>query len=172
MGVSQFLALFPGTSGNMVRAAFYHLALENTSQDIVVGFLSTFSHPGARVAAHVSTGTGCNIGLADIGEHCLIGAYSFISSGRRQHLYTDPHTPIRLQGGQKERVTIGRDCWIGNSSIIMADVGEGAVVAAGSVVVHPVKAFDIVAGNPARVLKSRLDVSPAEAHQAEPVGAP
>lgn len=173
LGISQFLALFPGISGSMLRAAFYHLAFENTPQDLVVGFLSTFSHPGARLGAHVSISPGCNIGLADIGEHCLIGLYVSIASGRRQHDFTDANTPIRLQGGKKERVTIGRDCWIGNLSVIMADVGEGAVVAAGSVVIHPVQPFDIVGGNPARVLKSRLGNNPLEAPFAETArGAP
>ncbi len=155
-GVSQFLALFPGASGCLLRAAFYRLALADTSQDIAVEFLTTFSHPGTRLAAHVSTGTGCNIGLADIGEHSLIGTHTCVLSGRNQHDYTDTRVPIHLQGGLRKRVHIGRDCWIGSAAVIMADVGDGAVVAAGSVVIRPVPPYAIVFGVPARVVGSRL----------------
>lgn len=60
---------------------------------------------------------------------------------------------------------IGRDAWLGNGSIVMADVGNHAVVGAGAVVVKPVAAWSIVAGNPAREIRSRCrcdEPSPAD----------
>ena len=45
--------------------------------------------------------------------------------------------------------------WIGSGSVVMADVGERAVVAAGSVVTQPVPALVVAGGVPARVLKQR-----------------
>ena len=162
LGMSQCLSLFPGLCGCLLRGAFYRLALKNTSQDIVVEFLSTFSHPDARLGAHVTIGSHCNIGLAHIGKDSLVGSRVSITSGRRQHGLAADGAPMRLQEGLKERVSIGPDCWIGNGAVIMADVGRGAVVAAGGIVVHPVEDFAIAAGNPARIVGSRLETTPEE----------
>ena len=41
---SQSISLIPGKIGSYIRASFYHLAFPNTSDDIVVGFLTVFSH--------------------------------------------------------------------------------------------------------------------------------
>ena len=54
-------------------------------------------------------------------------------------------------------VTIGDHCWICSGSIILpgVSIGEGAVVAAGSVVVSDVAPWTLVGGAPARKLKDR-----------------
>ncbi len=59
----------------------------------------------------------------------------------------------------KETPTIGNDVWIGSGALILsgASIGDGAVVAAHSVVTKPVPPYAIVAGNPARVVKYRFD---------------
>ena len=49
------------------------------------------------------------------------------------------------------QVTIGKDCWIGASAIVMADVGAKSTVGAGSIVIHPVPMGVVAVGNPARV---------------------
>ena len=53
-------------------------------------------------------------------------------------------------------VRIGRDCWLGFGAAVMkgATVGDEAVVAAGAVVTSDVRARTIVAGNPAREVRS------------------
>lgn len=55
-------------------------------------------------------------------------------------------------------VVIGDDAWIGCSALIMKGVtiGERSIVAAGSVVTKSVPADVIVAGNPAKVVKSLM----------------
>jgi len=59
----------------------------------------------------------------------------------------------------KYLVVIGHDVWIGCNSIILPGVtiGNGAIVAAGSVVVKSVPDYCIVGGNPAKVIKKRFN---------------
>lgn len=57
----------------------------------------------------------------------------------------------------EKAVEIGQYVWVGARSMIMAGVsiGDGAVVAAGSVVTKNVPKYAVVAGNPAKVVKYR-----------------
>lgn len=59
----------------------------------------------------------------------------------------------------KGDLIIGNDVWIGYDSLIKngVRVGDGAVIAARSVVVKDVPPYAIVAGNPAKVVKMRFD---------------
>jgi acetyltransferase-like isoleucine patch superfamily enzyme len=57
---------------------------------------------------------------------------------------------------------IGQRCFIGARSLIMPGIviGDGSIVAAGSVVTKNVPARSIVAGNPARIIRSDIEVGP------------
>jgi acetyltransferase-like isoleucine patch superfamily enzyme len=54
---------------------------------------------------------------------------------------------------------IGQQCFIGARSIILpgVEIGDGSVVAAGSVVTKNVPAGTLVAGNPARAIRSGIE---------------
>jgi len=56
-------------------------------------------------------------------------------------------------------VVLGRNVWIGTGAIILAGVtiGDNSVVAAGSIVTKPVPPSTLVAGNPARIIKTLED---------------
>ncbi|WP_246527625.1 DapH/DapD/GlmU-related protein [Pseudarthrobacter albicanus] len=86
--------------------------------------------------------------------------------GRDDHATDEVGVPISLAtraserpGSARDRIEIGRDVWIGASSVVLSGIiiGEGAVVAAGSVVTKDVPAYSIVGGNPARILGDRFD---------------
>lgn len=54
---------------------------------------------------------------------------------------------------------VGNDAWLGRESVVMPGVhiGDGAIVAAYSVVTKDVAPYTVVGGNPARFLKNRFD---------------
>lgn len=91
-----------------------------------------------------------------IGNDVIMGPNVQIFS--ENHAFADPGLTIKEQGVIKDPVVIGNNCWIGGGATILAGVhiGDGCVVAAGSVVTKSVAANSIVAGVPAKVIKSRV----------------
>lgn len=59
---------------------------------------------------------------------------------------------------QSKHTVIGNDVWIGCNVVVIdgVKVGDGAIIAAGAVVVEDVQPFAIVAGIPAKILKKRF----------------
>lgn len=94
-------------------------------------------------------------GGVKIGDRTMIGYRAQILSAN----HVIPPKPQRLYdaGDIYAAVDIKNDAWIGGSSIILPGVtiGEGAVVAAGSVVTKDVPPYTIVAGCPARIIRTR-----------------
>jgi acetyltransferase-like isoleucine patch superfamily enzyme len=109
-----------------------------------------------------------------IGRNSLIGEYSVIRGqggvtiGDRvytspftqiiavNHVFDDPQRPFVDQGITAEGIVIEDDVWLGASAVITdgVRVGKGAVVAAGAVVTKDVPPHTVVAGVPARVIKT------------------
>ena len=103
-------------------------------------------------------------------DPCVIGPYSIVgriimrsANHYTEYLNIQETAQRRVIGGRSmlkppERlVTIGAGTWIGDNVTILADVqiGNGAIVGAGSVVTRSVPPYAIAVGNPARVLRYR-----------------
>jgi len=75
-----------------------------------------------------------------------------------QHHFGDVTRPIAEQGGESRKVVIEDDVYLGMGVRVLLGVtiGRGAVVGAGAVVTRDVPPYAVVAGVPARVLRSRL----------------
>ena len=91
-------------------------------------------------------------------NHAMSGfsTYPFNIFGHGWEKGFDPDTWTRELRGD---TVVGNDVWIGMEAIIMPGVtiGDGAIVAARSVVTRDVPPFAIVAGNAAEVVKMRFD---------------
>lgn len=114
---------------------------------------------------NVQLGPHCHISCdIHFGNYILCAAYvSFV--GKNEHLFDIPGSTIWDSPKGNDSVTIvGNDVWIGHGAIIIGGVkiGDGAVVAAGSVVTKDVPCMSIVGGNPAKVLKYRFETKEDE----------
>jgi acetyltransferase-like isoleucine patch superfamily enzyme len=125
--------------------------------------------PRLTIGDHTGIGHNCAFVVGrsiSIGRHCRIGSsvQMFDSPGHP----SDPTDrlaglPARLEDVRP--IELGDNVWIGSSSIIFPGVtiGEGSVVATGSVVMNGVPPNVVVAGNPARQVAALRTLTPGGA---------
>ncbi|ENP8342181.1 acyltransferase [Vibrio harveyi] len=111
-----------------------------------------------KIGSHVYIGPGASIwatGGVDIQTGVIIGPRVTIHSSN--HDYLDRTLLPYGRGSKKKSVTIKKGVWIGDQVMICPGVtiGEGAVIAMGAVVTKNVKKFEVVGGNPAKVISDR-----------------
>lgn len=114
-----------------------------------------------------------------IGDRLIIGKFcalatgiTFIMNGANHKLSGFSSYPFQIFGNGWEEVmpqpgelpykgdtVIGNDVWIGYQAVIMpgVQVGDGAIIAAKSVVTKDVAPYSIVGGNPAQCIRQRFD---------------
>ncbi len=117
--------------------------------------------PELFIGDNTFIGHGCSIAVAQsvrIGRYCLLAGGVSISDndGHPTDAFlrrTSPASPEAIRP-----VVIGDDVWVGADAKILKGVaiGERSIVAAGAVVTKTVPPDVVVAGNPARVVKSLL----------------
>lgn len=120
-------------------------------------FLETGGSGSITVGEHARINAGTTIvshAAVKIGNDCLIGEYVSIRDANHG---TALGTPMRSQPHEAAPITIGNDVWIGRGACILKGVtiGDGAVIAANSVVTKDVQARTIVGGVPCRVIRER-----------------
>jgi virginiamycin A acetyltransferase len=108
-----------------------------------------------------------------IGKFCALArGVKFIMNGANHKLDGFSTYPFQIFGNGWEKVdpqleelpykgntVIGNDVWIGYKTAIMpgVQVGDGAIIAAKSVVVSNVPPYTIFGGNPAKCIRQRFD---------------
>jgi acetyltransferase-like isoleucine patch superfamily enzyme len=108
-----------------------------------------------EVGNNCTFGIGSWIGWAKIGNDVITGSHLVLLSGGRQHGFSNTSVPMRLQGGEKRQLQIDDDVWIGTRVVLMNDVASGTVIGAGSVVTRTFPSNSVIAGSPARLIRSR-----------------
>jgi len=99
--------------------------------------------------------------VIDGADDVEVGRYSLLSNNVElmsgNHVYKDPHTPIRFQGRETGKISIGEDVWLGAYVIVLPGVtiGKGSVIGAGAVVTKDISPYSIAVGVPAKVIKKR-----------------
>jgi putative colanic acid biosynthesis acetyltransferase WcaF len=119
-------------------------------------------YPGARIWAPwnlrmenrscLANGVGCyNVAPIEIGEDAVISQDVYLCTAT--HDYNDPAFPLLIAP-----ITIEARAWVAAGAFLSPGIiiHRGAVVGARSVVTANVPAWSVVAGNPARVIKSRV----------------
>jgi acetyltransferase-like isoleucine patch superfamily enzyme len=104
-----------------------------------------------------------------MGQECTISAYQHVEIGREcivadrvmlidfDHGVVETERPIRLQGIYKRDVRVGHNVWMGYGACVLrgVTVGDNAIVGTSSVLTHDVPENAVVAGVPARVIRTR-----------------
>lgn len=102
-----------------------------------------------------------------LGKYCQIGADVAIHTTNHPVNYLSTYINKTLFNGELSRqkkikkAVIGNDVWIGHNAIIVGNVriGNGAIIASGSVVTKDVEAYSIVGGVPAKLIRKRFSGS-------------
>jgi acetyltransferase-like isoleucine patch superfamily enzyme len=141
-------------------------------------YLNRYSQigPQATVGKYSGMNEHCFFARGTMGAYCAIGARSAINPFNHPFTWLSNHEfqyhPKAFdwveewnQFGRLERTSdmfeftnIGNDVWTGHHAMVLAgvSVGDGAVIAAGSVVTKDVPPYAIVAGAPAKIIRMRF----------------
>jgi acetyltransferase-like isoleucine patch superfamily enzyme len=127
--------------------AFVKIKPAGGSGDVVIG-----ADCAINSGTVIYTGNGVTLGDAVlIAANCTLAPTN--------HAFADTDRRIRDQGFMPSRggIVIGSDVWLGANVVVLdgARIGEGCVVAAGSVVMGELEPYSIYAGVPARRVRGR-----------------
>lgn len=145
-----------------------HLMFSQTMRDILLRYheveVGAYSYgdvlrpnvlpPGTRVGRYCSVGKELIVRRRDHPLDRMSTHPAFYD--RRIGLLKVDTIPSNLENP----LTIGNDVWIGDRVLILSgckSIGNGAVLAAGSVVTRDVPAYAVVGGVPARLIRMRFD---------------
>lgn len=150
------------------------------AQDIIIGNGVCFQNYMVLSVWNHVLGLPRKRGTITIGNNCSFGEYNHISAinqitigdglltGRWVTIIDNSHgateieqlriPPLNRSVVSKGTVTIGKNVWLCDKVTVLPGVtiGDGAIVAANAVVTKDVPAYSVVAGNPAKVVKSLM----------------
>jgi acetyltransferase-like isoleucine patch superfamily enzyme len=122
-----------------------------------------YRRTGIWVGKNAELNIGENVGISNstIVSLCSVSIADNVYIGGDTNIYdTDFHPTDAKErsdhiSGKKSRVLICRDSFIGGHVIILkgVEIGEGAIIGAGSVVTKNIPPYEIWAGNPARFIR-------------------
>ncbi|HZB29835.1 MAG TPA: acyltransferase [Streptosporangiaceae bacterium] len=164
----RFRRLGEGTSiGFPAGAIFGERWIEVGAHTLIAPYvtLSAGFAPGLDLGPDpvVRIGSGCSIGRGnqiighqsiEIGDDVFTGPNVYITD--QNHTYRDPAQPIGRQWPENNPVVIGDGCWIGTGAIVLPGtrLGRNVAVAGGAVVRGEFPDHCVIAGVPAKIVRS------------------
>ena len=147
------------TNLNKVSFGFYntfyeYITIGNTTIGDFVYVASNTNISNCTIGKFCSIGSNVKIGLGIHPTNYLSTFPAFFSTRKQCQITFSDKTYIDELGSNK----IGNDVWIGDNVIILSNlkIGDGAIVAAGSVVTKDVAPYSIVGGVPSKHIKFRF----------------
>lgn len=143
----------------LVRKVIFSIVVGKVGSGTIIDYTTYFRYPSkTKIGKSTMVNRGCRFIASwhfkeveiTIGDHCAIAPeVCFLAAGHDHHQLDLPDTAASIH--------VGDYVWIGARSIILQGVtiGEGAVIAAVSVVTRDVAPFTVVGGVPAKVIKTR-----------------
>lgn len=114
---------------------------------------------GIEIGNYSGIGVNCKVpNNIYIGDYVMMGPNVTIYSAKHNHDRTD--IPMLMQGSSTaKRTIIEDDVWIGSHVIILPGrtIRKGTIIGAGAVVTKDFPPYSIIGGNPAKLIKSRIE---------------
>lgn len=121
---------------------------------------TTFAQMDITLGRNVQFGQYCDIATdCKIGDNVLFAGLVRLV-GKNDHTFNMPGKFIwEGERGDNGFTIIGNDVWIGNGTVVVGGltIGDGAIIAAGSVVIHDVPPCEIWGGVPAKKIRDRFN---------------
>jgi maltose O-acetyltransferase len=160
MAARLLVAPLPIYVGSRLRSLVLRIAGFRVGRGTLIAGMPTISgpkglHRNLVIGRHCFVNVGC---LLDLGAALVVG--DRVSLGQEVMLLTTTHEPGPLQHRagpiRSSPVSVGDGAWLGARCVVLPGVriGEGAIVAAGAVVTRDVESHTLVAGVPARFVRS------------------
>lgn len=133
----------------------------NFSGNIKIGYGTTLGYNNL-LGGEIIVGKYCQVG-ADVALHASNHPMNYMTTYINKNLFNGALKTLK----QENKISIGHDVWIGHGVIVVGNVtiGNGAILAAGTVVTKDVAPYAVVAGVPAKEIKKRF--SDAIIHEIE-----
>lgn len=163
--------IFPLFFSDTLRVPYIR-EYQNATQKITLGRKTYIEQGRVEGSGEICVGDFTSISWGTVYELGLNGGHDYHTTSTFDEKYLDWPPEEAAAEPSKSRIVIGSDVWIARGASLKAAgkkplvIGDGAVIAADSVVVKNVPPFAIVGGNPARFIKWRFseDVRKALLH--------
>lgn len=142
------------------------------NKGIIIGENSMISRNSALACKDGNIEIGSNVAIGinslihavagsdvQLGDDVIAGAFSYLVGGGT-YSTDELDVPFKKQGAiSKGGVKIANNVWLGSQVQVLdgVSIGKGSIIGAGSIVTRPVADYDVVAGVPAKKIRSRQD---------------